>query len=74
VTRGDIDMDHVGMWADGSGAAIAILAASVDPRIKALDLLDPWGDWPKCAPAGSISARASPSLESFPKERCVLDR
>ncbi len=43
--RGDLDMTRVGMFGDGSGASIAILAASVDPRIKALDLFDPWGDW-----------------------------
>jgi len=46
ATRGDLDMDRVGMFGDGSGASIAILAAAVDPRIKTLDLLDPWGDWP----------------------------
>lgn len=45
-TRGDFDMSRVGMFGDGSGASIAILAAAVDPRIKSLDLLDPWGDWP----------------------------
>ncbi|MBZ5721745.1 MAG: alpha/beta hydrolase [Acidobacteriia bacterium] len=45
--RGDLDMDRVGMFGDGSGASIAILAAAVDPRIKTLDLLDPWGDWPE---------------------------
>jgi hypothetical protein len=45
-TRNDLDMSHVGMFAQGSGASIAILAAAVDPRIKALDALDPWGDWP----------------------------
>jgi hypothetical protein len=44
--RGDFDMSRVGMWADGSGASIAIMAAAVDSRIQALDLLDPWGDWP----------------------------
>jgi hypothetical protein len=44
--RGDMDMKRVGMWADGSGASIAIMASAVDARIKALDLLDPWGDWP----------------------------
>jgi len=43
--RGDFDMSRVGMWADGSGASIAIMAAAADPRIKVLDLLDPWGDW-----------------------------
>jgi hypothetical protein len=46
ASRGDFDLDQVGMFGDGSGATIAILAAAVDPRIKTLDLLDPWGDWP----------------------------
>lgn len=45
-SRGDVDMSRVGMFGDGSGATIAILAASVDSRIKTLDLLNPWGDWP----------------------------
>jgi hypothetical protein len=45
-TRDDLDMDKIGMFGEGSGASIAILAAGVDPRIKAIDLLDPWGDWP----------------------------
>jgi hypothetical protein len=44
--RGDMDMDRVGLFGMGSGATIAILAAHADPRIKTLDLLDPWGDWP----------------------------
>jgi hypothetical protein len=44
--RGDMDMDHVGMFGMGSGASIAILAAHADPRIQTLDLVDPWGDWP----------------------------
>jgi hypothetical protein len=46
ASRGDMDVDHVGMFGMGSGASIAILAAKADARIKALDLLDPWGDWP----------------------------
>jgi len=45
-TRGDLDMSRVGMFGQGSGAAIAILAAATDRRLKALDLLNPWGDWP----------------------------
>jgi acetyl esterase/lipase len=45
-TRGDLDMSRVGMFGQGSGGAIAILSAAVDPRLKVLDLLDPWGDWP----------------------------
>ena len=46
-TRGDLDTERIGMFAQGSGASIAILAASVDRRITSLDLLDPWGDWPE---------------------------
>jgi hypothetical protein len=44
--RGDIDMNRVGMFGQSSGGTIAILAAAADPRIKAVDVLDPWGDWP----------------------------
>jgi dienelactone hydrolase len=46
ASRGDMDMTRVGMFGQGSGGAIAILAAVADPRIKAIDLLEPWGDWP----------------------------
>ena len=46
ASRGDMDLERVGMFGDGSGATIAILAAAADPRIKTLDLLDIWGDWP----------------------------
>ncbi len=46
AARGDLDMNRVGMFGQGSGATIAILASAVDPRIKLLDVLDPWGDWP----------------------------
>jgi hypothetical protein len=44
--RQDFDMNHVGMYGQGSGGAIAILAAAADPRISALDVTDPWSDWP----------------------------
>lgn len=46
AARGDLDMDRVGMFAQGSGASIAILASAVDSRIRVLEALDPWGDWP----------------------------
>jgi hypothetical protein len=46
TARGDLDMTRVGMFGQGSGASIAILASAADPRIKVLDVLDPWGDWP----------------------------
>jgi hypothetical protein len=45
-TRGDLDTQHVGMFGQGSGGAVAILAAAADSRIHVLDLMDPWGDWP----------------------------
>ena len=45
-TRGDLDMTRAGMFGQGSGGAIAILAAAADPRLKAIDLLNPWADWP----------------------------
>jgi len=44
--RDDLDMNRVGIFAEGSGASIAILASAVDPRIKAIDAVGPWGDWP----------------------------
>jgi hypothetical protein len=45
-TRDDLDLSNVGMFGEGSGGTITVLAAAIDPRIKAVDLLDPWGDWP----------------------------
>jgi hypothetical protein len=46
ASRGDLDMDRVGVFSQLSGASIGILASAADPRIKVLDALDPWGDWP----------------------------
>jgi hypothetical protein len=34
------------MFGVGSGATIAVMAAAADSRIKAIDLLNLWGDWP----------------------------
>jgi len=45
-TRKDLDLNHVGIFGQGSGGAIAVLAAAADTRIIALDLTNPWGDWP----------------------------
>ena len=45
-TRDDLDAQHVAMFGESSGGAVAILAAAADSRITALDLMDPWGDWP----------------------------
>jgi dienelactone hydrolase len=46
ASTGKFDMNRVGMFGEGRGGTIAILAAAADPRIKAVDALDPWGDWP----------------------------
>ena len=76
AARGDMDMDHVGMFGMGSGATIAILAAHVDPRIKALDLLDPWGDWPdwlKSSPVVPDTERARYLSPEFLKSVAALD-
>jgi len=74
--RGDMDMEHVGMIGIGSGATIAILAAHADPRIKALDLLDPWGDWPdwlRESPAVPEEERANYTAPEFLKSVAKLD-
>jgi len=57
-TRDDLDMSRVGMFGVGSGGAIAILAAAADPRIKTIDLIDPWGDWPEWLAKSSLIPEA----------------
>lgn len=47
ATRSDLDTTRIGMFGQGSGGTIALLAASVEPRLKAVDVIDPWGDWPE---------------------------
>ena len=46
ASRSDLDGSRIGIFGQGAGATIAGLAATVDSRIQAVDLLDPWGDWP----------------------------
>jgi hypothetical protein len=45
-TRDDLDTSRIGMYGFGSGGTIGILASAVDARIKVLDVMNPWGDWP----------------------------
>ena len=74
--RGDIDMSRVGMFGQGSGASIAVLAAAVDPRITTLDLLDLWGDWPdwlKESPIVPQEERANYLTPEFLKKVAKLD-
>jgi hypothetical protein len=76
TTRGDLDMTRVGMFAEGSGAAIAILASGVDARIKVLDLVDPWGDWPNWLATSPIvpdKERAAYLKADFLKGVATLD-
>jgi pimeloyl-ACP methyl ester carboxylesterase len=64
-TRRDLDASTVGMFGQGSGGSIAVLAASVDPRLKRIDLIDPWGDWPVwMAESSMILAEERPKLTS----------
>jgi dienelactone hydrolase len=44
--RNDVSLKDVGMFGQGSGGAIALLAAAADSRIQVVDVVDPWGDWP----------------------------
>ncbi len=75
-TRDDLDLTRVGMFAQGSGASIGILASAVDPRIKVLDALDPWGDWPlwmKTSPFVPEEERPQYVTPEFLKKAAVLD-
>ena len=76
TARGDLDMSRVGMFGQGSGASIAILASAVDPRIKVLDVLDPWGDWPiwiTTSPFVPDDERPDYVKPEFLKKSSVLD-
>src|SRR5208337_4965142 len=76
AAQGDLDMTRVGMFGEGSGAAIAILAAAADPRIKALDLADPWGDWPDWLAKSTLvpdDERANYVKPDFLKQAAPLD-
>ena len=53
-TRKDLDASSVGIFGQGSGGTIAVLTASVEPRLKKIDLIDPWGDWPEWLAGSSM--------------------
>ena len=54
TTRGDLDMNRVAMFGTGAGGAIAVLASAADQRIRVVDLLAPWGDWPRWLPETKV--------------------
>jgi len=68
ATRGDIDMNRIGMFGQGSGGTIAILAAAADPRIKAIDVLEPWGDWPTWLSKSSVIKEDDPDKGLYTKK------
>jgi hypothetical protein len=75
-SRGDLDMNRVGMYASGSGATIGILASAVDSRIKVLDALNPWGDWSTWLAASPFvpeNERAEYVKPEFLKKVAALD-
>jgi len=74
--RGDVDAAKVGMLGDGSGGAIAILAATADPRIAFVDANNPWGDWPDWLKGSRVvpeSERAAYLKPEFLQKVSVLD-
>jgi hypothetical protein len=74
--RDDLDTSQIAMFGEGSGGTIAILAAATDPRIKFVDVLDPWGDWPDwMAKSQLIPEQERPSYvkPDFLKEVAPLD-
>ncbi len=74
--RGDLTVDKVGMFGQGSGATIAILAAATDKRIGAVDALNPWGDWPdwlKESPAVPDDVRSSLLTPEFLQKASVVE-
>lgn len=73
---GQFDMNHVGMFGDAVGGAVALLAAAADPRIKAVDTLEPWGDWPEFLAKSPVIAddeRANFLKPEFLKKVAPLD-
>lgn len=76
AARGDVDMNRIGMFGAGSGGSIAILAAATDSRIKAIDLLDPWADWPDWMAGSSLipeNERPSYLKPEFLKKIALFD-
>jgi cephalosporin-C deacetylase-like acetyl esterase len=76
VSRGDVNTTKVGMLGEGSGGAIAILAAAADSRIGFVDALNPWGDWPnwlKESPVVPEKERATYLKPEFLEKVALLD-
>ena len=77
ASTGNFDMNRVGIFGEGKGGTIAILAAAADPRIKAVDALEPWGDWPDFLAKSPVMdpepAREAHAKPEFAKKVAPLD-
>jgi hypothetical protein len=76
ATRNDLDMSRIGIFGEGTGGSVAILASVADPRIKALDVMTPWGDWPEffaTSPAVSKEKRAKFTSQEYLSTVANLD-
>ncbi len=76
ATKDDLDTSRVGMFTQGAGASIGILTSAVDPRVKVLDALDPWGDWPTWMATSKFvpeEERASYTTPDFLKKVATLE-
>jgi len=70
-SRGDIDMNRIGMFGQGSGGTIAILAAAADPRIKVIDVLEPWGHWPVWLAKSSVVTEDDPNKDRYTSKEFI---
>jgi pimeloyl-ACP methyl ester carboxylesterase len=75
-TQSDLDVTRVGMFGMGSGGTIALLAAQADPRISTINVLDPWGDWPRWlreSPVVPEAQRPKYTTDEFFQSLATLD-
>ena len=75
-TQSDLDTTRVGMFGMGSGGTIALLAAQADRRITTINVLDPWGDWPRWlrqSPVITDAQRPQYTTDKFLKSVADLD-
>lgn len=57
-TRADLDTRAFGMFGQGSGGTVALLAGAVDRRLTAIEAVNPWGDWPNWMAGTSLVPNA----------------
>ena len=76
VTRVDLAGGPFGIFGQGSGGTVALLAAAADPRLGFVEVLDPWGDWPdwlKSSPEIPEAERAAYLRPEFLRKVAPLD-